>query len=239
LEQAADFEVRGLALLRELKATTAATLFGFGDQAGKSAIADHIPLGDVVTTFQYGLSIRGEQQGRTPILRMNCQEDGRVVFREMQYVNVDDSRLAAFEVQSGDLLFNRTNSYELVGRTAIFEEGPRCVFASYLIRLTVDRDRILPGFLNQYLNSTEAQRGLKQLATRGVSQSNISASKLRDFRVPVPSLAKQHETTDMLNVIDDLIAARKKSAMTATELYDGTLKRLVCGNARLQMRQHD
>src|SRR5580704_16334507 len=71
------------------------------------------PIGRFTKLSQYGLSIRGNATGRYPILRMNCQQDGRVVLRDLQYIDLDHATAQSFRVSRDDLLFNRTNSYEL------------------------------------------------------------------------------------------------------------------------------
>ncbi len=160
-----------------------------------------VPLGDLLVLSQYGLSTRGERSGAVPILRMNCQQDGRVLFRNLQYVDLESRVLADYRLHDGDLLFNRTNSHELVGRTALFEGEREAVFASYLVRLRVDRTRVHPAFLNFFLNLPATQERLRGLATRGVSQSNISASKLKTLLVVQPPLDEQARIAALLGVI--------------------------------------
>lgn len=159
------------------------------------------PLGDLLVLSQYGLSIRGERTGAVPILRMNCQQDGRVVFRNLQFVDLEPRVLDGYRLHDGDLLFNRTNSYELVGRTALFEGEREAVFASYLVRLRVDCTRVHPAFLNLFLNLPPTQERLKGLATRGVSQSNISASKLKTLSVVLPPLDEQRRIAEVLGAV--------------------------------------
>ena len=115
------------------------------------------PIGEFAYQLQYGLSVRGEPSGRYPILRMNCQQDGKVLLRDLQFVNVDEETAKTYRVKPGDILFNRTNSYELVGRTAIVEIETDAVFASYLVRVSVDNKRLDPRFLNHFLNWDSAQ----------------------------------------------------------------------------------
>jgi type I restriction enzyme S subunit len=160
-----------------------------------------VPLGDLLVLSQYGLSIRGERSGAVPILRMNCQQDGRVVFRNLQFVDLEARVLDGYRLHDGDLLFNRTNSYELVGRTALFEGEREAVFASYLVRLRADRSRVHPAFLSLFLNLPVTQERLKGLATRGVSQSNISASKLKTLSVVLPPLDEQRQIAETLGAV--------------------------------------
>ena len=184
------------------------------------------PLGKLLTLAQYGLSVRGGRLGPTPILRMNCQDRGRVVFRDLQYVNLDPKTLADYRLEDGDLLFNRTNSYELVGRTALFRGEREAVFASYLVRLKVDKQQIDPDFLTYYLNWSATQRRLKGFASRGVSQSNISASKLRGLDVRLPPIPEQRAIGAMLSKIQDAIDVQTSLVATLKELKGATMAKV-------------
>ena len=139
-------------------------------------------VGELIKALQYGLSIRGETTGGYPILRMNNLEDGYVVARDLQYVDVEDDECRKFRLKTGDILFNRTNSADLVGKSVFNLEGDY-VFASYLARLIPDAHGVMPEYLSHFLNWDASLRRLRQLATRGVSQSNISAGKLEGFVV--------------------------------------------------------
>ncbi len=190
------------------------------------------PIGELAHQIQYGLSIRGAESGTYPILRMNCQHDGKVIFRDLQYVDIDDETADTYRVKPNDLLFNRTNSYELVGRTAIVEQSANAVFASYLVRVAVDENRLHPQFLNYFLNWDSAQAELKKLASRGVSQANISAGKLRGFPVPAPSLVEQQEIVAILDAIDRKIDLHRRKRAVLEELFRALLHGLMTGEIR-------
>ena len=143
-------------------------------------------LGDHIHTAQYGLSLRGSQDGAYPILRMNNLQDGRLTTAKLQYVDLTENELSKFQLRNNDLLFNRTNSLDLVGKTAVFDVPGTFVFASYLIRLTTDTETLDPSFADYYLNYPATQVRLKQLASRGVSQSNINATKLKSLAIALP-----------------------------------------------------
>ena len=187
------------------------------------------PIGEFAHQLQYGLSVRGEPAGRYPILRMNCQQDGKVLLRDLQFVNVDDKTAKAYRVKPGDILFNRTNSYELVGRTAIVEMETDAVFASYLVRVSVDNKRLDPRFLNHFLNWDTAQFELKKLATRGVSQANISAGKLREFGIPMTDLDEQDEIVTILDTIDRKIDLHRRKRAVLDDLFKALLHKLMTG----------
>jgi type I restriction enzyme S subunit len=191
---------------------------------------DVITINEVALQTQYGLSIRGQAQGPIPILRMNCQDDGRVRFRDLQYVDVDEATLSAFRLEDGDLLFNRTNSIEHVGRTAIFEGAKEAVFASYLVRLKVDTLRCLPRFLNYYMNRREVQQDIKRLASRAVGQANINATKLRTIAFPLPtSLNEQAEIIAILDALDRKIELHRHKRDVLEQIFKSLLHKLMTG----------
>lgn len=229
VQKAIATEEARIKTLHELRSAVAEQVFRYGIRPHESALGE-LPggwrasrLGDVITRAQYGLSVRGERVGDLPILRMNCQLDGRVVFRDLQYVTLDPATASAYELIDGDLLFNRTNSIDLVGRTALFEGSQRAVFASYLIRLSVDTDAVVPSFLNAYFNLVSVQQSLKALATRGVSQSNISASKLKEFVVPIPTIAEQREIISIIDSLNARIGHATERAKTLRTLLASAL----------------
>lgn len=225
--------------LQDLKRTAMIRLFtrGLRGEGSKETEIGLVPksweivtIDDVALKTQYGLSIRGQVQGRTPILRMNCQEDGRVVFRDLQYIDLDEATLSAFRLDNGDLLFNRTNSIEHVGRTAIYEDSQEAVFASYLVRLTVDASRCLPLFLNYFMSRREVQADIKRLASRAVGQANINATKLRTIAFPLPpTLDEQREIVTVLDTLDRKIALHQQKRAVLVELFQSLLHKLMTG----------
>lgn len=160
------------------------------------------PISAGLQDAQYGLSQRGEATGRIPMFRMNSVRGGRMRLDDLQYVDIDDVTLGKFRLQAGDVLFNRTNSYDLVGKTALFNHPGQFVFASYLVRLRTEPSKLIAEFLNYYLNWDVAQLRMRALASRGVSQSNINATKLKAFEIPFPPLDEQRSIVRMLDAVE-------------------------------------
>lgn len=236
-------EYRRAEALQKLKTATMAKLFREGLRGEPLRETDigllpgsweRVPLGSLLHVAQYGLSVRGQRSGTVPILRMNCQHDGEVVFRDLQFVDhLDAETLERYRLAEGDLLFNRTNSFELVGRTALFSGDRAAVFASYLVRLRADRTRIDPRFLNFFLGLKSTQERLKGFATRGVSQSNISASKLKNLLIPVPPLAEQHGIASTISAIQRACRHGEARAAELDSLFATTLSALMSGRTRV------
>lgn len=233
---------QSLLLSQDLRRATMRTLFtrGLRGEAQKETDIGPVPeswdvaaISDVSLSTQYGLSVRGQASGAYPILRMNCQEDGAVHYRNLQFVDLDEATYEAFRLMPGDLLFNRTNSIELVGRMAIIDDDRPAVFASYLVRLTVDEARCVPRFLNYFMNWPATQSEIKKLASRAVGQANINASKLRTVQFPLPpTLAEQREIVAILDAIDQKINLHKRKHAVLDELFKSLLQKLMTGEIR-------
>jgi type I restriction enzyme, S subunit len=251
VQQAREGRLREIALERERKAALMEHLFRHGTkgEATKQTDIGEMPeswgivkLGEVVTATQYGLSLRGNSEGSYPILRMNCLVDGYVNDSNLQYVDLKEGDFDRFRLNKGDLLFNRTNSCDLVGKTGLFNLNGDFVFASYLIRIAVHTSRLLPEFINYYINMNTIQIRLRMLASRGVSQSNINATKLKDFLIPLPSCPEQKIVVDTLRACDAKIAALEHEARLHDELFRAMLEELMTGRLRagaLAEKPHD
>lgn len=241
--EALQSQDRCVAVAAELKTTVMVALFtrGLRGESQKETEVGLVPeswsvpsIGDVALQAQYGLSMRGQANGRTPILRMNCQDQGHVRFCDLQFVDLDEATLAAFRLNPGDLLFNRTNSIEHVGRTAIVENAREAVFASYLIRLSLDQERVVPKFLNYHMNRSDVQADIKRLASRAVGQANINATKLRTVRFPLPpSLDEQQEIVTVLDTLERKIALHREKREVLEQLFRSLLYNLMTGEIRV------
>jgi len=248
VQRAKEATERVIAALRELKKSLMKHLFTYGpvplDQA------DHVPLketeigpvpehwevvrlGSLLRVAQYGLSIRAGRVGRYPMLRMNNLVDGQVDTSDLKYVDLNPEDFVKFRLHKGDVLFNRTNSFELVGKTAIFDIEGDFVFASYLIRITPDTTQLLPEYLNYHLNWEGVQHRLKALASRGVSQSNISANKLKQLEIALPSIPEQREIARILQAVDRKIEAEERRKRALEVLFQSLLHQLMTGQLRV------
>ncbi|MBW2321862.1 MAG: restriction endonuclease subunit S, partial [Deltaproteobacteria bacterium] len=143
---------------------------------------EYIALDKLCNSFQYGTSKKSEASGNIPVLRMGNIKNGRVDWTDLVYTS-NDTEIKKYELNSGDVLFNRTNSPELVGKTGIYMGEQPAIFAGYLIRIN-KIDELESKYLNYCLNSPYAKEFCLRVKTDGVSQSNINAQKLGKFEVP-------------------------------------------------------
>ncbi|MDP7152038.1 MAG: restriction endonuclease subunit S [Paracoccaceae bacterium] len=157
-----------------------------------------LPIGKLLTKNQYGLSVEAGSTGQYPMLRMMNMEDGRVVENDLKYIDLSASEFEKYRLYDGDILFNRTNSYDLVGRTGVYHLGAEHVFASYLVRLQTIREKLDPEYLCAFLNAPIGRRQVMSFATRGVSQTNVNASNLTRILLPLPPISFQRETVELI-----------------------------------------
>lgn len=183
----------------------------------------YMVLDDVVELSQYGLSLPLNDSGSHPVFRMMNYDEELVVANELKYIDATPEIVANYTVQKDDLLFNRTNSWELVGQVGFFKLEGEYLFASYLVRLRVKKEIILPQFLNYYLNSPEGQTKIRSYASRAIGQSNISASNLLKMEVPVPSLTVQQEAVEELNSLSGI----KRQAREHSKVQSDLLMQLI------------
>lgn len=196
------------------------------EEALRNLAASEVPLGSLLTVCQYGLSKRASSEGSVAILGMANISGGLIDESSMGFVDITPAELKAYRLQPGDILFNRTNSFDLVGKTGIYDLVGEHVFASYLIRLRVDEDRVLPEYINAYLGSVQGQNRLRTYVTRGVSQSNINASSLKSIPVPLPRRVDQEAIVTMMNELIEGSQSLKDHSRLVNHLKEQILSRL-------------
>jgi type I restriction enzyme M protein len=171
-----------------------------------------VELGKVCEKIQYGLSVPlNIKRSGFKTFRMNELVEGRCVDRgDMKCAEISPDEFEKYRLTRGDILFNRTNSFEHVGRTGIFDlQGDYC-FASYLIRLTIADGKTDPFFVNAFMNSDSFQQGIKQFATRAIGQSNINAKSLADYPIPLPPLTTQQALVAEIAAEQALVAGNRE-----------------------------
>lgn len=140
-----------------------------------------------LSSFQYGLSLKAtEEPIGIPMLRMNNIVNSELEIADLKYIKIGESQKEKLLLEKGDLLFNRTNSKELVGKTAVFELDAEYTFASYLIRLKLDTNKVNPHYINCLLNSPIGRVQIDLVSRQVLGQANVNAQELQDFIFPIP-----------------------------------------------------
>lgn len=168
----------------------------FGKRKSKHPVKK---LGSLISKMQYGISENLSLDSGVPVLRMNNLQDGELEISNLKYFDFSKSDLEKYKLDKGDVLFNRTNSFDLVGKVSIFDQVGVYSFASYLLRITTKTENLDPRFLNFYLNLPIGMSKIRKYRTPGVSQSNINAQNLKQVPVPTPCIDFQKEVMDKVD----------------------------------------
>jgi len=154
-------------------------------------------IGTTCINIQYGSSRKSESTGTMAVLRMGNIQNGRTDTQKLVYTS-DKEEIAHYPLEYNDLLFNRTNSKELVGKTAIYKSEVPAIYAGYLIRITplIDSD-----YLNYVMQTQFYWVYCQNVRSDAIGQSNINAEKLKNFIYPLPPLHEQKRIAKKLNSI--------------------------------------
>lgn len=211
----------------------------FGNPATNSLNWPKTKIGSVVTETSYGTSCQSNTNGDgLPVLRMNnITSAGQLNLSDLKHVLLGEGELAKQRLQAGDLLFNRTNTKELVGKTGLWRGQMQAVAASYLIRVRADRSQVLPDYLWAWMNTPFFKQLLFDISRRAVGMANINATELRSMPILVPTLHRQELFAEHLCSLETLADKRKESARSLETLFAVMLHRAFTGNLTAQWRE--
>lgn len=192
----------------------------FGDPVLNPYSWDVVTIGDIVTDVRYGTSRPATAGGKYPYLRMNnLTNDGHLDLSDLKYIDIPDNEIEKCIVRKGDILFNRTNSIDLVGKTCVFDLDDDMVIAGYIIRVRVN-ERILPTVLSGYMNSAPLKKQLRNMAKGAVNQANINAQELQSIKVYIPPINLQNKFAAFVEQTDKLKLDIEKSLRTLPRRYN-------------------
>ena len=189
-------------------------------------------LGLMTLGVEYGTSAKSQPEGKVPVLRMGNMQNGKIDWTDLVYSD-NDEEIKQYLLKKGDVLFNRTNSPELVGKTSIIETDEKAIFAGYLIRINHLKEITDGRYLTSFLNSMIAKKYGNFVKTDGVNQSNINGQKLINYPFVFCSLKEQKEVADILEqkltACDQLAAELAKQLKQAELLKQAVLKAAFSG----------
>ena len=165
--------------------TLQAALFAemFGSPAENVHGFPVVRVGDLLDDVRYGTSKKAGSEGRFPILRMgNLTPTGKLILSDLKWIDLDEKDIPKHTVRRGDILFNRTNSADLVGKTAIVTTDEPFAFAGYLVRARV-KDGCRPEYISGYLNSPHGKAVLRNMAKNIVGMANINAKEMQRIEI--------------------------------------------------------
>ena len=184
-----------------------------------------VKLGDILTAVDYGTAAKSDVTGKYPVLRMGNLENGYLLWDDLVYTSSEEE-YAKYELKKGDILFNRTNSRDKVGKTSIYRGERPSIFAGYLIRLKVNNE-CDPYYVNYCMNSKRFAEFCKSVRTDAVGQSNINAQVLQTYEFSLPPIEKQKKIVATLSVWDSAIEKMEKLIKAKENSFNNLLKELI------------
>ena len=191
------------------------------------------PLGRLIGSVEYGSSAKSNAHGSTPVLRMGNILDGKIDWHDLVYSD-NDVEIKKYNLKAGDVLFNRTNTIDLVGKTAIYKGERPAIYAGYLIRVNVDKSLLDSRFLNYVLNAEFSRKHSAKVLSVAVGQANINGQKLKTYPIPLPpTVAEQEAIAEALSDADALIESLEQLLAKKRNVKQGAMQLLLTGKKRL------
>ena len=226
-------------LLKKIKEEKIQTKNRIKDSLDEIKALFHVPsswiwckFSNIIKHMEYGTSEKSSEINiGIPVLRMNNIQKGILDYSNLKYVSPDIKDLPKLYLQKYDILFNRTNSYELVGKTALFERNNNeYTFASYLIRVCLFKNYINPKYVTYYLNSQLFRKlQIEPLIIQQCGQANYSGDKLKNVLIPIPPKEEQarivKKVDELMQLCDKLENENNKAQKYSSELLQSIMQK--------------
>ena len=174
----------------------------FGDPVTNPMGWEVKTIGEIASDVKYGTSAKASDSGKYKYLRMNnLTYDGYLDLSDLKFIDVSEDELEKYVVRKGDVLFNRTNSTELVGKTAFFDFDEDMIIAGYIIRVRLN-EAVSPVFFTRFMNMEFMKKQLRSMAKGAVNQANINAQEMKSIRICLPPIELQKQFADFVAFTD-------------------------------------
>jgi len=197
-----------------------------------------LELGEILEAVQYGTSEKANvsQQG-IPVIRMNNLVDGFLDVSNLKHIQLPEKVKNNLVLKHGDILFNRTNSKELVGKCAVFKLEDEYIFASYLIRVKIDGTKATPDFIAYVINSRIGRQQIDALSRQIIGQANVNSEELRSLQIPLPPLDVQKAIMQRVEVGRQAIAREREAADRKKQEIEAEIEALILGTQAIEVME--
>lgn len=200
IQSAIDNKKQQLSLLDE--AVKSRFIEMFGDPVQNPMGWKKTELGNLCKEVRYGTSKPASENGKYTYLRMNnITYEGELDLTNIKSIDISEDELPKCSVRKGDVLFNRTNSIELCGKTCLYKLDKTMVIAGYIIRVRVS-EKLNPQYVSTLFNTKSIKKLLREMAKGAVNQANINAQEMQSIQIPVPPISLQNEYESFVQQID-------------------------------------
>ena len=195
-------------------------------QPKKNPYLRYMKIGDVLKSSQYGISVSMNEENRGyPIYRMNEIHNMLCDLSVDKCANISYVEFQIFELKNRDVLFNRTNSFEWVGRTGVYYQNDdvKKTFASYLVRFNPDDSIVLPEYLATYLSSRQGVWDVKRRARQSINQTNVNPEEVKAIEIPILPMDFQKQIRDRFEKANQNRIISQQIYRQAEELLSETI----------------
>ena len=182
---------------------------------------------DLVTNVRYGTSKKAAENnnGKYPYIRMNnITYDGKLDLHDLKSIDISDKDIEKYAVKKGDMLFNRTNSRDLVGKTCVYDQKKIMVVAGFIIRVRFN-ELANPLFVSEFLNTDYSKKLLRTICKNASGQSNINAKEMQNIKIYIPPISLQNEFANFVQQVDKSKVAVQKSLEETQTLFDSLMQK--------------
>lgn len=193
-----------------------------------------VQLDSVLDFVQYGSSEKANTSSHgVAVIRMNNLIDGELNLSNLKHLQLSPLEIEKLLLKDGDILFNRTNSKELVGKCAVFHAKGDYVFASYLIRVRPDFEKADADFLAYVINSSIGRQQINALSRQIIGQANVNSKELRGLQIPLPAAAVQRQIMRRVEVGRREISREREAAKEIATNITADIDALILGSKKL------
>ena len=197
----------------------------FGDPITNEKGWEVKKLGEVANSVNYGTSSPATEDGYYTYIRMNnLTYSGYLDLNDVKKIDVSENEMEKCIVRKGDILFNRTNSKDLVGKTALFDLDEEMIIAGYIIRVRVNTDVVLPIYVVRYMNTPFMKTYFRNLCKGAVNQANINSKELKAIPILMPHIELQQEYAEKIEAIEKQKELIKQSIAETEELFNSRMQ---------------
>jgi len=192
-------------------------------------------IGEVIISTTYGTPKKASQENKgIPILRMNnLTYNGEIHLKNLKWIEMDAAEMEKFKIVNGDVLFNRTNSKKLVGKTAVWNHGEGYTYAGYLVRVVLNLNMINSYYFSEYLNSDFGKKLLFNKARPSGNMANFSPSLLKKQKILIAPIELQNQFAQELKTVD----AQKKLFLNSKKLAEELFQVLIYETFRADKKE--
>lgn len=203
----------------------------FGDPKFNNKKWDIISINECLESSQYGTSSKSnDKKIGYPIVGMNhLSVNGEINLTKYNHVNISKDEFTKLKLQKGDVLFNRTNSPELIGKTACWNnELDSAVFASYLVKLKM-KSNCNPIFFTHLMNTDYFKELFFSSSKKAVNQANISPTLLKTFPMYLPPIHLQNQFSLIVDEINKMKHYQTISNEKIDEMFSNLIQKAFNG----------